>query len=124
MIVDDSEPFLAVARAHLTRDELVVVGTATTQQEALEKAEQLHPDLVLVDINLGTESGFEVSRRLVEAFPHLRSHVILISTRDPEDYADLIAASPVAGFLAKNLLSARAVYDLLRRTGPGSIPAP
>jgi DNA-binding NarL/FixJ family response regulator len=113
MIVDDNERFLAVARDRLTRDGLEVVGTASTQREALEKAKELHPDVVLVDISLGTESGFEVTRRLVEDFPHLQARVVLISTRDQEDFADLIAASPAAGFLPKNLLSAQAVRDLV-----------
>ena len=113
MIVDDNERFLAVARDRLTRDGLDVIATATTEREALEKAEMLHPDVVLVDISLGAESGFEVTRRLVEGFPDLRSRVVLISTRDQEDFADLIAASPAVGFLPKNLLSARAVQDLV-----------
>jgi DNA-binding NarL/FixJ family response regulator len=114
MIVDDNEEFLAVARNRLTRGGLDVVCTATTQAEALDKAVELHPDVVLVDISLGTESGFELTRRLVEHSPGLRSHIVLISTRDQEDFADLIAASPAAGFLPKNLLSANAVFDLLR----------
>lgn len=113
MIVDDNERFLAVARDRLTRDGLDVIGTARTQSEALEKANELRPDIVLVDISLGTESGFEVTRRLVEDFPNLRLRVVLISTRDQEDLADLIAASPAAGFLPKNLLSAKAVRDLV-----------
>lgn len=115
MIVDDDERFLAVARDRLTRDGLDVVGTATTPAEALGRVEELNPDVVLVDIGLGTESGFELTRRLVEAFPDLRSRVVLISTHDQEDFAELIEASPAAGFLPKDLLSAKAVVDLLRR---------
>jgi DNA-binding NarL/FixJ family response regulator len=92
---------------------LEVVGTATTGQQALQKAGELHPDVVLVDIGLGGESGFEVTRRLVENFPYLGSRVVLISTRGHEDYVDMIAASAAAGFLPKHLLSARAVRDLL-----------
>jgi DNA-binding NarL/FixJ family response regulator len=114
MIVDDCEQFLVAARNHLTRDGLDVVGTATSQQEALSKAEQLHPDVVLVDVQLGRESGFELTRRLVDDFPDLRSRVVLISTLDRDDVADLVAASPAAGFLPKNLLSTRAVFDLIR----------
>jgi DNA-binding NarL/FixJ family response regulator len=113
MIVDDNERFLAVARDRLMRDGLEVVGTATSQKEALQLVEELHPDVVLVDISLGAESGFEVTRRLVHDFPDLASRVVLISTRDQDDFADLIAASPAAGFLPKNLLSARAVCDLV-----------
>jgi DNA-binding NarL/FixJ family response regulator len=113
MIVDDCQAFLAAAQDHLTRGGLNVVGTATSQREALEKAEELHPDVVLVDIHLGTESGFELTHRLVEAFPDLRTRVVLMSTLDRDDVADLVAASHAAGFLPKNLLSARAVHALV-----------
>ncbi|WP_433505553.1 response regulator [Pseudonocardia halophobica] len=111
--MDDNERFLAVARDRLTHDGLDVVGTARTQAEALAKAAELKPDVVLVDISLGTDSGFELTRRLVAAFPDLHAHIILISTRDHEDFEDLITASPAAGFLPKNLLSATAVRELV-----------
>lgn len=114
LIVDDHAHFLAAARARLSRDGLDVVGTATSQHEALEMAEDLQPDIVLVDVNLGSESGFELTRRLVAHFPRLGSRVVLISTGDHEDYADMIAASPAAGFLPKDLLSARAVREVVR----------
>jgi DNA-binding NarL/FixJ family response regulator len=113
MIVDDSEQFLAVARDFLRRGGLDVVATATCRQEALQKAEELQPDIVLVDINLGGESGVELTRLLVDEHPHLHSRVVLISTMDHDDVADLIADIPAAGFLSKNLLSARAVGELI-----------
>jgi DNA-binding NarL/FixJ family response regulator len=113
MIVDDSEHFLAVAQNHLRRGGLDVVATATSHQEALTKAEEVQPDVVLVDINLGDESGVELTHLLVDRFPHLRSRIVLISTMDHDDVADLISGSPAAGFLPKNVLSARAVGELV-----------
>jgi DNA-binding NarL/FixJ family response regulator len=113
MIVDDSERFLAVAQSALARDGMDVVATATTQREALARVEEAQPDVVLVDVHLGADSGFDLTRRLVESFPGLHSHVVLISTDDRDDLADLIAASPAAGFLSKTHLSARAVRDLM-----------
>ena len=115
--MDDNERFLAVASIRLANGGMDVVGTATTTTDALQKVDALHPDVVLVDISLGAESGFELTRRLVESFPSLRARVLLISTRDEEDMADLIAASPAAGFLPKSLLSASAVYDLIPALG-------
>jgi DNA-binding NarL/FixJ family response regulator len=112
MIVDDSEQFLAVAEKYLNRDGLDVVATATSRQEALQKAEEVQPDIVLVDINLGEDSGVELTQLLVDKFPHLRSRIVLISTMDHDDVADLISDSPAAGFLSKNVLSARAVGEL------------
>jgi DNA-binding NarL/FixJ family response regulator len=113
LIVDDNERFLAVARAGLERDGLEVVGTATTTATALEKAGALRPDVVLVDIALGAESGFELARQLVDRYPDLRDRIVLISTRREEDYAELITDSPAAGFVWKAQLSARAVRDVV-----------
>ena len=113
LIVDDNEGFLAAAHSSLEREGMLVVGTATTIAEALQKTELLRPEIVLVDIALGGESGFELARQLVGGFPDLRARVVLISTRGEDDFADLIAASSAAGFLSKNRLSAKAVRELL-----------
>jgi DNA-binding NarL/FixJ family response regulator len=113
LIVDDNERFLEAARSSLGRDGIEVVGTATTTATALQQAKQLRPDVVLVDISLGDESGFELTRQLVDVFPDLASRVVLISTREEQDYSDLIAASPAVGFVPKSHLSAKAVRELV-----------
>ena len=117
LIVDDNERFLEIARLSLERQGLEVAGTATSIAGALLEAAVLRPDVVLVDVALGEESGFELTRRLVEDFPELRARVVLISTRGEEDLADLIASSPAAGFLSKSLLSATAVLNLVDAGG-------
>jgi DNA-binding NarL/FixJ family response regulator len=122
MIVDDSEQFLAAARDHLTRGGFDVVATATNQQDALEQAEEARPDVILVDVNLGAESGVDLTRRLVDRFPDLRSRIVLISTLDEEDVAELIADTPAVGFLPKTRLSARAIRDLLDGNHRGRLP--
>jgi DNA-binding NarL/FixJ family response regulator len=113
LIVDDSELFLTTAAASLAREGVAVVGTASASSDALREVERLKPDVVLVDISLGRESGFALAHRLVELFPELRARIVLISTHDGQDYADLIEASPAAGFLAKSLLSASALRALV-----------
>lgn len=112
VIVDDNERFLAVARSSLERGGLEVVATATTTTEALEKIDALKPDVVLVDIALGSESGLDLVRRIVAATPS-GPHVVLISTHREEDVAELVSASPAAGFVWKPDLSARAVRDVV-----------
>jgi two-component system, NarL family, nitrate/nitrite response regulator NarL len=102
--------FLCAARSTLERQGLEVVGTATSTAEALQRAETLRPDVALVDISLGDESGFELTRLLVD---DLRTPVVLISTRAEDDYGDLVATSPAVGFLSKSQLSASALRELL-----------
>jgi DNA-binding NarL/FixJ family response regulator len=113
LIVDDSAAFLAAARALLEMEDVTVVGVASNAAEALRQIEELAPDVTLVDIDLGMESGLELARGLQNARLLAPSQVILISAHDQTDFADLIAESPVAGFLGKSKLSAKAIRDLL-----------
>ncbi|HEY2602811.1 MAG TPA: response regulator [Thermoleophilaceae bacterium] len=116
LIVDDNAAFLAAARLLLEREGLEVVGVALTASEALERAERLRPDVLLVDITLDGESGFELARR-VEHDPACRGAVVLISTHSEDDFADLIAESPAIGFLPKSELAAAAVHEIVNRGG-------
>jgi DNA-binding NarL/FixJ family response regulator len=117
VIVDDSDAFVEAARRLLEREGLTVLGAAATSAEALRLAAELRPDVVLVDIDLGPESGLELTRRLARP----GCPVILISTYDEEDYADLLADSPALGFIPKAALSAAAIRALL---DPGGITGP
>jgi len=71
------------------------------------------PDVVLIDIDLGEESGLDLGRMLQPRLQTIGSHSILISTHDESEFADLIEASPAIGFLAKADLSADAIQRLL-----------
>jgi DNA-binding NarL/FixJ family response regulator len=119
LIVDDSTRFLEAARRLLERHGIEVAGVASTVTEALDLVDQVRPDVTLVDIDLGGESGFELVRRLQRANGPPPSSVILISTHAEEDFADLVAASAAIGFLSKADLSADAIRDLLDRKGVG-----
>ncbi len=119
LIVDDSPRFLDAARGLLERQGLMVVGVASTSAEALQQATELRPDIALLDINLGGESGFDLARRLSREDRAARTRIILISTYAEQDYTDLIAASPVLGFLPKSALSADVIRALITGHGDG-----
>ena len=67
LIVDDSEHFVAAARSMLEREGVTVVGAASTGTDALRCFERLRPDVTLVDLDLGDESGFDVAEQLHRA---------------------------------------------------------
>ena len=113
LIVDDNQGFLHAARTLLEQEGIHVIGTAGTAAEAVREAARLHPDVTLVDVDLGAESGFDVVRLLVEDPTLDPGQLILISAHAEEDLADLIEASPVVGFVGKPALSAAAIQRLL-----------
>ena len=114
LIVDDSTRFLELATSLLERHGIDVVGTAQSAAEGLSRAAELRPDVVLVDIDLGGDSGFELARDLESADG---ASVILISSHAEVDFADLIDASPALGFIPKAELSAGAVRNLVGGDG-------
>lgn len=116
LIVDDSETFIHAARALLEREGFAVVGVASNCAEGLQLEAELEPDLTLVDIDLGGESGFDLARRFASTRAQHVSRVILISTHAEGDFAELIQSSPAEGFLGKSELSAERIYKLLRRS--------
>jgi CheY-like chemotaxis protein len=111
LIVDDNASFLQAATAFLEREGATVVGVASNTSDALLRAREQRPDVVLVDIMLGAESGFDLARELVDGHAD-GPKVIMISTHAEADFEELIEAAPVVGFLAKSELSASAIRRL------------
>jgi CheY-like chemotaxis protein len=115
LLVDDSPHFLDAARALLEREGLTVVGVASTSAEAISRVRELQPDVTLVDIDLGAESGLDLARRLSDTDGQQSPLVILISAYPEGDVAELVADTPAIGFLAKSELSRAAIVELLAR---------
>ncbi len=84
LIVDDQLPFRVAARAVVRATPgFEVVGEAASGESAVEQVDELHPDLVLMDINMEGIAGIEATRRITAAHPSTR--VVLLSTYDAED---------------------------------------
>ncbi len=96
---------------------MTVVAVAGSSVEALERVDEHRPDVTLVDVDLGRESGFDLARRLADRSSPDPSPVVLISTYAEQDLRDLIDESPALGFLSKSDLSGRAIHRLLRTPG-------
>jgi CheY-like chemotaxis protein len=119
LLVDDDDAFLKAASVLLEREGMTVVSVASNTAEALRQARALRLDVILVDIGLGDESGFDLAWLLTrdgQGGQRVRAEVILISSYAETDYAELIAESPAAGFLAKSELSVQAIGRILGRT--------
>jgi DNA-binding NarL/FixJ family response regulator len=110
LIVDDHPRFRATARRALELDGWTVLGEAADGATALTEAARLRPDLVLLDVGLPDVSGLSVADQL-----RGRVDVVLVSTHDAGDFAELAAAHGAKGFLAKADLSGPALDDLVSR---------
>jgi CheY-like chemotaxis protein len=98
LIVDDNERFLTAARELLEREGMSVVGVASTGAEACRRVKELNPEVTLVDIDLGAESGFDLVRLLAADSSLSASRVILISTHARSDFADSRRLLPPVSF--------------------------
>jgi DNA-binding NarL/FixJ family response regulator len=111
LIVDDHPSFRASARTLLEAEGYEVVGEAENGVAAVEAAAKLHPDLVLLDVQLPDLDGFQVANRLRKlADPPA---VVLTSSRDGADYGRCIGECGAHGFVPKGELSGAAIAALL-----------
>ena len=111
LIVDDHRSFRLSARQLLEAEGFTVVGEAADGRKAIEAAQRLEPDLILLDIQLPDLDGFEVAARL--AALGLRSTVVLTSSRALTEYGSLVAESPARGFIPKEDLSGATLASLV-----------
>jgi DNA-binding NarL/FixJ family response regulator len=112
LVVDDHPGFRASARLMLEAEGYEVVGEAADGETALAEAARLRPEVVLLDVQLPDIDGFDVAARLTGNgdIPA----VVLTSSRDWSDSAELVLGSGARGFLPKDQLSGEAMAELLR----------
>jgi DNA-binding NarL/FixJ family response regulator len=111
LIVDDHPAFRASAGALLDAEGFTVIGEAADGAAALDAVTRLHPDVVLLDIQLPGIDGFAVAERLA-ATPSPPA-VVLISSREALAYGPRIGEAPARGFIAKRELSGAALAALV-----------
>jgi len=106
LIVDDQEPFRLAARAVVeATDDFEVVGEAGSGEQSVELASDLHPDLVLMDVNLPGINGIEATRRIREGAGGNGPVVLVLSTYEASEYGGAAEAAGAAGFISKGEFS-------------------
>jgi DNA-binding NarL/FixJ family response regulator len=113
LIVDDNSSFRQEMGGLLEEQGLDVVGGAASAAEAYQQIAELGPDVALIDIDLGCDSGLALASRLRETPGPAVPNVILISTHDEGAFAELIERSSALGFLPKTELSGAAIRRML-----------
>ena len=113
ILVDDSYDFREWLRALLDGSaQFQVVGVVASGDEATDLVASLHPDLVIVDLFLGDESGLDLVRTIHAEFPEIESIVISI---DEEDiYETLAREAGALAFIPKARLSLEAINSAVK----------
>jgi DNA-binding NarL/FixJ family response regulator len=112
LIVDDHAGFRESARILLVDAGFDVVADAADGRSALEQAGRLHPEIVLLDVQLPDIDGLLVAKELVRG--SWSPTVVLVSTRDAADYGRRLAESGATGFISKSRLSGDTLRAMLR----------
>jgi DNA-binding NarL/FixJ family response regulator len=100
LIVDDFRPFLILVRSLLeAMPDLRIVGEASDGLEAIQKAEELDPDLILLDVGLPKLSGIEAARRIRQLVP--RSKILFLSQESDPDVVQEALGLGVGGYILK-----------------------
>jgi DNA-binding NarL/FixJ family response regulator len=100
LVVDDHIPFRKVVCSTLgKRPELQVIGEASDGLEAVQKAEELQPDLIVLDIGLPVLNGIEAARRIRMLAP--RSKILFVSQESSDDVVREALSSGALGYVAK-----------------------
>jgi two-component system, NarL family, invasion response regulator UvrY len=111
MVVDDQPSFRRAARALIRATSgFEAVGDAASGGEALERADQVRPALVLMDVYLPGMDGFETTRRLTDAHPDCV--VVLVSLEDLEGLDPAVASSGAATIVRKQDLKQPLLREL------------
>jgi DNA-binding NarL/FixJ family response regulator len=111
LVVDDHASFRRCATALLLAEGFEVVGEAEDGATAVERAVELAPEIVLLDVQLPDVDGFEVTKRVLEADPDVL--VVLVSSRERSSYGERIEQCGACGFLTKSDLSGDSLEGLL-----------
>lgn len=118
VIVDDNERFIDLAAELLTREGFEVVGRAGRRGDALRQIIETRPDLALIDLFLGDESGVELVTEIVRLGLAARTCLLLISSCEPSDLHEIFELSVAHGYLSKLDLSGELIRELLNQACP------
>jgi DNA-binding NarL/FixJ family response regulator len=100
-VVDDHEPWRRFVSTTLQKQpKLQVIGEALDGLEAVQKAEELQPDLIVLDIGLPSVNGIEAARRILELSP--KSKILFLSENRSWDIAEEALRTGAGGYVVKS----------------------
>lgn len=119
MLVDDHPLFLEGLQNLMQTQDIQVVGTACDGMEAVQKAETLQPDIILMDVVMPRCNGLTATRLIKAKFPDIKI-VMLTSSESDQDLFEAVK-SGACGYLLKNL-NATELFNMLKSLQQGETP--
>lgn len=119
MLVDDHPLFLEGLQNLMQTRDIQVVGTARDGMEAVQKAETLQPDVILMDVVMPCCNGLTATRLIKAKFPDIKI-VMLTSSESDQDLFEAVK-SGACGYLLKNL-NATELFNMLKSLQQGETP--
>jgi DNA-binding NarL/FixJ family response regulator len=103
LIADDQAAFRRGLRALLhSAPDIAIVGEATSGEETIKVAEQVQPDVILMDLHMPPLGGLEATRRIIHSSPHIR--IIVLTMSDDDEYVFAALQAGARGYLLKGAL--------------------
>jgi DNA-binding NarL/FixJ family response regulator len=121
LVVDDHRLFAEALSAMLGSESAVeVVGLATSGADAVSQAEELEPDVVLMDISMPGVDGFEATRRILSRRP--ATQVLMVTGSDAGPDIASARGAGAAGYVTKDQIAAELIDAILDAAGPRPVP--
>jgi DNA-binding NarL/FixJ family response regulator len=112
LIADDHRLFAEALRAILASDRRIeVVGLAVSGDEAVKKAKELEPDVVLMDISMPGLDGVEATRKILAAQKDVR--VLMVTGSDARQDVDAARSAGAAGYVTKDKIAAELIGAII-----------
>jgi DNA-binding NarL/FixJ family response regulator len=127
LVVDDHDLVRATIRVILTKDSNVTIcGEARDGNDAIEKAKELHPDIVLMDVTMPGMNGLDATREIKQLLP--KTKIIIVTQHDSREMMRQSLDAGAAAYIVKSRLAADlfgAIKKLaLERDQPPTTPSP
>jgi DNA-binding NarL/FixJ family response regulator len=126
LVVDDQSLIRQGLKALLELDpELIVIGEAENGQIAIQLAQELHPDVILMDIRMPLMDGVAATQEILQKLPQTK--VLVLTTFDDDEYVQAAIARGAMGYLLKDTpseelaVAIHAVHKGYTQLGPGIV---
>ncbi len=103
LIADNNAKFIQTVKSFLANEQdIEIVGNARNGKEAISKAKELKPDIILMDVRMPEMNGFKSTSSINQIMPEVK--IIILTIYDIDEYRKAAITSGASGFVVKNVI--------------------